>query len=270
MTQVIISLAPTSALGPGRHNPIVPAELVATARQCEAAGAAVIHLHARDADGNLSTDMGLLRETFAGISDQTSMIIEASTGGLSDFTAVQRGLPLGVPGATLGSLNLGSLNFGDAVYRNTPPDVDIWLEQMGRTTVKPSLEIFDTGHLAFAKALIDQGRVTPPYNFSFIFNVKWGMVFSEPLLRYLVAQLPAQSNWGVIFAGSQDFNDHLAAAQLGADMIRVGFEDSTICQGVPAADNRILVEELRTMLEAHGFSILQADAARKKLLDITA
>lgn len=63
-------------------------------------------------------------------------------------------LALGVPGATPGSLNLGSINFADAVYRNSP--TDIWLEQTDKTTVKPSLEVVDTGYLAFTRSLVEQ------------------------------------------------------------------------------------------------------------------
>jgi uncharacterized protein (DUF849 family) len=127
------------------------------------------------------------------------------------------------------------------------------------------LEIFDTGHIAFAKSLIEAGKVKAPYNFSFIFNVRWGMVFSEKLLEYLVSELPEQSNWGVIIIGSQNFEDYLTAAENGADIIRVGFEDSNILDGERVESNVVLVKSLRKTLEENGFRIAQGDQVRNKL-----
>ncbi len=266
MSDIILSVAPTGPFGKAFNNPITPAELISTAIQCHAEGASVMHLHARDLAGNLTTDMTLLQETFAGIRQKSGMLIEASTGGLSDLTTEERGLPATVPGAAMGSLNLGSLNFGDQVYRNTPPAVYFWIDQMAPYSVKPSLEIFDTGHLAFARSLIDGGRLSPPYNFSFIFNVKWGMTFSESLLKYLISQLPPQANWGVIFIGSENFNDHVKAAGCGADIIRVGFEDSNLMDEKTASSNAELVATLKLLLEKQGFSIIQGEQVKNKLL----
>ena len=266
MNNIIISLAPTGPWGTGQNNPINPVNLIKTAKECYIAGASVMHIHARDLQGNLTTDMVYLRETLAGIWESSEMLIEASTGGLSNLTAEERGLPTTIPEVAMGSLNLGSLNFGDEVYQNTPPSVDIWIKQMEPCGVKPSLEIFDTGHIAFANSLIKEGKIKAPYNFSFIFNVKWGMIFSEALLKYLVSQLPPQSNWGAIFIGSEDVTDHLVAAENGADMIRVGFEDSNILNGKRVDSNAELVSALRVTLEKNGFSIIQGDLVRKKLL----
>lgn len=266
MSDIILALAPTGPFGNVFNNPISPADLIKTAVGCHAEGASVIHLHARDMAGNLTTDMTLLQETVTGIRKNSDMLIEASTGGLSEFSTEERGLPTTVSGAAMGSLNLGSLNFGDRVYRNTPAAVNFWIDQMASEAVKPSLEIFDTGHLAFAKSLIDQGRLSPPFNFSFIFNVEWGMVFSENLLKYLITQLPPQSNWGVIIIGAENFTDHIRAAGCGADMIRVGFEDSNLIDGEPVYANAELVSTLRVLLEKQGFGIMQGEEVEHKLL----
>jgi 3-keto-5-aminohexanoate cleavage enzyme len=266
MKDIILSLAPTGPFGRAYNNPITPEELIDTASECSAEGAAVIHLHARDLNGSLTTDMTLLHETFAGIKQKSEILIEASTGGLSDFSVEERGLPATVPGAAMGSLNLGSLNFGDQVYVKTPPAVDFWIDQMAPFGVKPSLEIFDTGHLAFARSLIDRGRLSPPYNFSFIFNVKWGMAFSEDLLVYLLSQLPPLSNCGVIFIGSENFNDHIRAARCGVDMIRIGFEDSNRIDGKTVSSNAELVSTLRRLLENEGFRIIRSEQVYRTLL----
>lgn len=85
-------------------------------------------------------------------------------------------------------------------------------------------------------------------------------------MKYLVSELPQQSNWGVIIIGSQKFEDHLVAAKNGADIIRVGFEDSNISNGEIAESNAELVKTLRKTLEGNGFQIIQGDLAKRKLL----
>jgi 3-keto-5-aminohexanoate cleavage enzyme len=122
-------------------------------------------------------------------------------GGVSDFSQEERIRPVYLKGAVLGSLNLGSLNFGDQVYVNRPSHVEYWIQEMNKNGVKPSLEIFDTGNLVYANSLVERGLIHPPYNFSFIFNVQWGMTYSAELLDYLKNQLPLNSHWGVIMVG---------------------------------------------------------------------
>lgn len=87
-------------------------------------------LHARDLQGNLTTDMIFLQETSAGINQSSGMLIEASTGCLSDFTPKEKELPSTVPDAVMGSVNLGTINFGNEVYKNTPSSVNSWIQQM--------------------------------------------------------------------------------------------------------------------------------------------
>ena len=91
MSGIIICLAPTGPWGIGQSNPVGPVDLIRTAKECYSAGASVMHMHARDLKGNLTVDMSYLRETFAGINNGCEMLIEASTGGLSDFTPEERG-----------------------------------------------------------------------------------------------------------------------------------------------------------------------------------
>ena len=166
----------------------------------------------------------------------------------------------------MGSLNIGSLNFGDQVYQNSVPDVRYWISKMAETGVKPSLEIFDTGHLQTALHLIEEGLVVPPCNFSFIFGVNWGMVYDSSLLDYLVSQLPVGSRWGAIFIGSRDFTAHLEAVAAGAVAVRTGFEDSTEYNGKTALHNHDLVACLREELESEGYEAAGVQEARGMLL----
>lgn len=265
--KVIIGLAPTGGWGAGSNNPITPEAIAADVIGSVKAGASVLHLHCRDRSGQLTEDMTFYNETMDLIKSRTDIILEASTGGLSGLDPGQRSLPVTHRSAEMGSLNIGSLNFGDFVYSNSLPDVRFWIEQMAKEKVKPSLEVFDTGHLHTALSLIGEGLVLAPCNFSFIFNVDWGMRYDRRLLAYLVSLLPAGSRWGAIFIGSRDFSSHLEAADMGAALLRVGFEDSLVYNGKTAVGNTELVSALRETLEKNGYLPSGVQEARALLLD---
>jgi 3-keto-5-aminohexanoate cleavage enzyme len=264
--KLILAVAPTGGWGRGDNNPITPAAIAGDVVACAQAGAAVVHLHARNAKGELSTDLTSFSKTVDAIKADCDIILEASSGGLSNLTAAERILPASSPHAEMGSLNIGSLNFGDAVYQNRLPDVRFWIDAMVRTGIKPSLEVFDTGHLETARHLIEEGLVAPPCNFSFIFNVRWGMPYDPALLAYLTSRLPQGSRWGAILIQSRDFSHHIEAARAGASVLRVGFEDSLVHNGQTATSNAELVTALRDELIAAGFSIASAPEARAILL----
>ena len=263
---IIIAVAPAGGWGPGRGNPVAPEAVAGEVLACCEAGAAVVHLHARDAEGRLTTDLSCFNRAVEAVKASCDILVEASTGGLSDLSAAERALPVGSPHADMASLNMGSLNFGDRVYRNALPDIRFWIETMARAGVKPSLEIFDTGHLDTALRLLDEGVLEPPGNFSFIFDVAWGMQFHPLLLDLLTAKLPAGSRWGSLFVGSDDFSGHLQAAARGAALVRTGFEDTQTLEGRTASSNAELVGALRSALEGQGFAVAGPQEARQILL----
>jgi len=264
--KIILAVAPTGGWGRGNNNPITPDAIARDVIACAQAGAAVVHMHARNEKGELTTDLAPFSSAVAAIKASCDIVLEASTGGLSNLTAAERVLPVSSDDAEMGSLNIGSLNFEDAVYQNSLPDVRFWIDTLVRAGVKPSLEIFDTGHLETARRLIEEGLVAPPCNFSFIFNVRWGMRYDPALLAYLKSRLPAGSRWGAILIHSRDFSHHIEAAQAGASVLRVGFEDSLDYNGKTATSNAQLVTALREELEIAGFSIASAPEARVMLL----
>lgn len=265
MKEIGIALAPTGGWGEGRGNPVTPEDLARQIIAGEAEGAALVHIHSRDRTGSLTADRSEFDETAKLIRNSCSIILEASTGGLSDMSAEERVRPTGNTFADMGSLNIGSLNFADEVYRNALPDVRFWITRMRENGVKPSLEIFDTGHLETARALITEGFIEPPFIFNFIFGVNWGMPFHPGLLDYLIGRLPAGSLWGVTLIGSPGFSAHVAAAKAGATIVRCGFEDSRSIEGKMATDNPELVRALREALEVNGFRPMSGSNLRKML-----
>lgn len=263
--KIILALASTGGWGKDYNNPLEPEEITNQVIACAEEGVSLIHLHARNSKGELTTDLSNFSKIIESITNKCSVIIEASTGGLSSLTPQERSLPLQDEKVELGSLNMGSLNFLDKVYINTVPDIRYWLQRMIENRVKPSLEIFDTSNIAVSDLFIKEGLIKPQYNFNFIFNYKWGMSFSLSILELLKSMLPKESIWGAIFGGSRDFSSHLQASLQGATMIRVGFEDSRIYNYGEAKSNLELVKEIRRELRILGFDLANPDEARKLL-----
>ncbi len=136
---------------------------------------------------------------------------------------------------------------------------------MKEENIKPSMEIFDTSNICISNLFIKEGLIKPQYNFNFIFNCKWSMAFSIPLVEVLKSMLPKESMWGAVFGESRDFSSHLQACLQGATMVRVGFEDSKICNNKEAETNLELVKEIRRELEISGFELAGPEEARKLL-----
>jgi 3-keto-5-aminohexanoate cleavage enzyme len=264
--KIIIDVAPTGGWGKGDNNPVHPDDIAADVINCAKAGATIVHMHARDEAGELTTDLTAFNKAVKTIKDSCDVILEASTGGLTNFTADERVIPTENPHAQLGSLNIGSLNFGDQVYKNSLVDVRSWIKILAERGVKPSLEIFDTGNLETALHLINEGLVSLPCNFSFVFDIRWGMPFHPMILEYLKGHIPENCIWGAHLIGSTSFSKHLEAAHAGASILRVGFEDSFRYNEKIALNNQELVLALSSELESEGFSIASADEARGILL----
>ena len=264
-SKIILALAPVGGWGKGKNNPLTPEEIAKEVIQCTEAGASLVHLHARDESGQLTTDISYFSHTTKLIREKSSIIIEASTGGLSSLTSQERALPLQDKYAENGSLNMGSLNFMDQVYINLVPDIKFWIQEMNKYKIKPCMEIFDTSHIRIAHLAIQEKLINPPYQFNFVFDYPWGMVFSLPLLQVLVDMLPKNSQWGVVFGNNQDFKNHLKSILLGAIMVRVGFEDSTICNDYKVSSNLRLVKEIRKEIENLGYNLASPEEARRIL-----
>lgn len=264
--KIIISVAPIGAWGEGQGNPLSPEAVAEQVIECAKAGASMVHMHCRDEKGALTTDLSTFNKTADLIKASCDIILEASTGGLSSMTALQRTLPATNRHAQLASLNVGSFNFGDRVYQNSVPDIRLWIKTLAELGIKPAMEVFEAGNMECALHLIREGGMRAPYNFIFVCNLNWGMPYHPTLIAYLRDRVPQGSNFGVNMIGSTDFKNHLEVARLGASILRVGFEDSRRYNGKIAATNQELVGALRAELEADGFSIATPDEARAILL----
>lgn len=246
MAQTMITVAPTGAESSKADVPALPvtlSELVSTARACEAAGAAMIHIHIRDDEGNPTLDLGRLKETVAAVREATTLVVQLSTGGsVHDGYAPRLQVLDAEPDSC--SLTCGTVNFGDDVFMNSWPFmVDLYQLTQERQIV-PEFELFDLGHVTALNRLLD--KFGAPYggqvHCDLVMGVPGGMPGTTEALVAAVQALPAGASWSATGIGRTTLPVMYAALSAGGHL-RVGMEDVvTWARGVPVRDNAQLVE----------------------------
>ena len=157
--KIIIAVAPVGrTTQPPAVNPLTPKQVAEEVIRCARAGASMVHLHVRDTKGVQTEDIATYSETLDRIRRSSDIVIQGSTGGLTTLTLEQRCVALNDPRTEVASLNMGSVNLGEDVYINRLPDIRYWAKRMRRTRTVPELEIFDSGMLPAARALVRRGR----------------------------------------------------------------------------------------------------------------
>ena len=244
---LLVTVAPTGAETSKEDCPQLPTtleELVATAKDCEAAGAAMVHVHIRDGEHRPTLDLGRLTETVAALRESTDLVVQLSTGGsvhdpLDDRLRVLDAAPDSC------SLTMGTTNFGDDVFSNPWPFVCELYQLSQEREVVPEFELFDLGHVAALQRLLD--RYGLPYggrvHVDFVMGVPGGMPGTAAALVAGVAALPEQvTSWSATGIGRTTLPVLLASLAQGGHL-RVGMEDVlTISKGVPVESNAQLVE----------------------------
>ena len=245
-TGTLITVAPTGAETAKSHCPQLPttlAELVDTAVACQAAGASVIHIHIRDADHRPSLDPVLLRETVLAVRERTSLVIQLSTGG-NVHDPLEKRLTVLEAEPDSCSLTCGTTNFGDDVFLNPYPFMVQLYRQAQEREIVPEFELFDLGHVAALRRLIDTfglpfgGKV----HVDFITGVPGGMPGTPAALLAGIQALPEEvTSWAATGVG----RSHLpiaAVALASGGHLRVGMEDNLVfAKGRPVQRNDELV-----------------------------
>ena len=244
--RTLITVAPTGAESPKEANPALPVtldELVVAARESQAAGAAMIHIHVRDAAGLPTLDLARLREAVAAVRASTELIVQLSTGGaVTDPFQARLAVLDAEPDSC--SLTTGTVNFGDDVFTNPWPFVAELYQQTQARGILPEFELFELGHVTALNRLLDE--YGPPagghVHADFVMGVPGGMPGTAPVLAAGVAMLPPGATWSATGVGRSSLPVMLAALSLGGNL-RVGMED-TLSYGPkrPARDNAELVE----------------------------
>ncbi len=262
----LITVAPTGAEADKTRHPALPVtldELVTTARECEAAGASVIHVHIRDDQARPTLDPARLKDTVAALRENSTLIVQLSTGGAvtdayADRLAV---LDAGLDGC---SLTCGTVNFGDEVFMNPWPFIRELYARTQELHVVPEFELFDLGHVATLHRLLDE--LGEPYgghvHCDLVMGVPGGMRGDAATLVSAVEALPAGASWSATGIGRTTLPVLFAALSAGGHL-RVGMEDTTsYAKGRPVTGNAELVGRAAALAEFSQRPPMRPDQAR--------
>jgi len=295
--KVIITCAPTGAIhtpSMSPHLPVTADEIASAAIAAAKAGAAILHLHARDpVDGKPSQDPELFVPFLAQIKATTDAVINITTGGSPHMTVEERMRPVMRFKPELASLNMGSMNFGlfpmlerfkdlkhdwerqhlensrDLVFKNTYNDIETILRKGTENGTRFEFECYDISHLYNLAHFFDKGLVKGPLFVQSVFGILGGIgPHPEDLMhmrRTADRLFGDQYQWSILGAGK----NQIALASIGAAMgsnVRVGLEDSLwIGPGRLAASSAEQVTRIRTVLEALNLEVATPAEAREML-----
>jgi uncharacterized protein (DUF849 family) len=241
----LITVAPTGAESTKADVPALPVsldELVATARECEALGASVIHVHIRDDLARPTLDLGRLRDTVAALGERTRLIVQLSTGGAVTDPEADRLRVLDAE-PDMASCTMGTVNFGDDVFLNRWEFIVELHSRMQERGIVPEYEIFDLGQLTTLRRLLDRyglpagGHV----HVDLVMGVPGGMPGTAEALVACLRDLPEGATFSATGIGRATIPVLLASLSAGGHL-RVGMEDTiTYAKGQPVESNMQLV-----------------------------
>ena len=268
------------------HVPRSPKEIADSAIAAAKAGAAIVHCHVRDPEtGAPSRDLKLYREVTDRIrSSDTDVVLNltAGMGGDIVFGSADAPLPLSKGTDMIGAaervahieeclpeictLDCGTMNFAEADYvmTNTPGMLRAMGAMMEKLGVKPEIEAFDTGHLWFAKNLVEEGILSSPALVQLCMGVPWGAPNDLNTFMAMVNNVPTDWNFSAFSIG-QNQMAYVAASVLAGGNVRVGLEDNLWLEKGVLATNEQLVERARGIIESLGANVMDASAVRQKL-----
>jgi uncharacterized protein (DUF849 family) len=225
-------------------------ELVTTAKDCRAAGAAVIHVHVRDDRARPTLDLARLTDTVRALREGSDLIVQLSTGGAVTDGFDQRLAVLeAAPDAC--SLTCGTVNFGDEVFANPWPFIRELYARTRELGVVPEFELFDMGQVATLHRLLDD--LGPPHgghvHCDLVMGVPGGMPGTAAQLVQAVAALPPGATWSATGVGRASLPVLFAALSAGGHL-RVGMEDTiSFARGRPVTGNAELVQRAAALAE---------------------
>lgn len=294
---VIITCAVTGAIhtpSMSPHLPVTPEQITDAALGAAEAGAAIVHLHARDPqDGRPVQDPALFRQFLPRIKRESDVVINITTGGAPTMGVEERLQPALQLKPELASLNMGSMNFGlyemlhrfkefqhdwerpyleesdDRIFRNTFRDIAHILESCGENRTRFEIECYDIGHLYTAAHFLDRGLLQKPIFIQSVFGLRGGIGgHPEDLMqmRRTADRLFGDAYiWSILGAGRNQIPLATMGLAMGSNA-RVGLEDSLWDgPGKLAASNADQVRRIRTVIEALGGRVASPDEAREIL-----
>ena len=289
ITCAITGAIHTPSMSP--HLPVTPEEIAQSAIEAAEAGAAIVHLHARNPDnGRPDQSPTAFGKFLSTIHARSNVVINLTTGGAPSMTVAERVQPAAHFKPELASLNMGSMNFGlfpmlnrfhnfkhewepivlensrDLVFRNTFKDIEFVLSTLKDAGTRFEYECYDTAHLYNLAHFLDRKLVTPPLFVQTVFGILGG-IGPHPddvmhMKRTADRLFGADYEWSVLGAGRNQMPIAATAAAIGGH-VRVGLEDSIWAgPGKLATSNAEQVRIARTLIEGLGLSVATPDEAR--------
>ncbi|HEY7759847.1 MAG TPA: 3-keto-5-aminohexanoate cleavage protein [Burkholderiales bacterium] len=295
--KVIITCAVTGAIHTptmSPHLPVTPEEIAQGAIGAAKAGAAIVHLHAREPkDGRPTQDPEMFKRFLPAIKAASDVVVNLTTGGAPTMSVEERLQPALRLKPEVASLNMGSMNFGlyemiprykqwkhewelsylegsqDRIFKNTFKDIAHILQSCSGNDTRFEIECYDIGHLYTAAHFLDRGLVKPPLFIQSVFGIRGGIgPHPEDVLhmkRTADRLFGDQYQWSVLGGGRNQMYIATQSAVMGGN-VRVGLEDSLwIGKGQLARSNAEQVSKIRRILEELGLEIATPDDARRIL-----
>lgn len=272
MTGTLITVAPTGAETRKADVPALPVtldELAVTAKECEALGASVIHIHIRDDAARPTLDPGRLRETVAAVRSGTSLIVQLSSGGaVTDPEAARLAVLDAAP--DMASCTMGTVNFGDDVFLNRWAFVVDLHTRMQERGIVPEYEIFDLGQLTSLQRLLGKHGLPAGghVHLDLVMGVPGGMPGTAQALvacHEAIRDLPEGTTFSATGIGRSTIPVMLASLATGGHL-RVGMEDTlTYAKGRPVESNMQLVARAVGFAQLAQRPPLTTDQARSLL-----
>jgi uncharacterized protein (DUF849 family) len=296
-SKVIITCAVTGSIhtpSMSPHLPITAEEIADAAIGAAEAGAAIVHLHARDpADGRPDQSPGLFRPFLEIIKQRSDVVLNLTTGGAATMPIEERVRPAAMFKPEVASLNMGSMNFGlfpmlerqktfkhawereyiegsrERIFKNTFNDIEYILSTCAENGTRFEIECYDIGHLYTLSHFADRGVVKPPFFVQSVFGILGG-IGPHPedvahMKRTADRLFGDDYRWSVLGAGRNQMPVAAMAAAMGGN-VRVGLEDSLwIGPGQLARTNADQVRKARQIIEGLGLDVATPDEAREML-----
>ena len=292
--KVIITCAATGAIhtpSMSPHLPITPQQIAEAAIEAAEAGAAILHLHARNPlTGKPDQSIEAFAPILQVVKQRSNCVINITTGGAPTMLVQERVQPAAHYQPEVASLNMGSMNFGlypmlnrfkefqhdwerpylegsrDRIFRNTFADIEYILETCAEGGTRFEIECYDIGHLYTLAHFADRGVIKPPFFVQSVFGLLGG-IGAHPedvahMRRTADRLFGDRYHWSVLGAGKNQLPVAAMAAAMGGN-VRVGLEDSLwIGAGTLAESNAQQVRAVRQIIEGLGLEIATPDEAR--------
>jgi uncharacterized protein (DUF849 family) len=284
--QVIITCAVT-----GSHQnfhkhpdyPITPQQIAQSCLEARQAGAAIVHVHVRDPEtGAVAGGTALYREVVERIRDAGSdVLINLTTGYGGRFTPSEADPRQAGPETSLiapeqrvahveelkpeiCSLDVGSFNFGAAVFMNTPAHLRIMAARIKAVGVKPEIEVFEPGHVIFANEMIEEGLIEGPPMFQLCLGILYASPATSAAMTFMRSLLPETARWSAFGVARRQFPMAAEAVAQGGNL-RVGLEDNLYLAKGEFASNATLVEKAVEIVRDAGAEPAEPARAREIL-----